>query len=65
MNITYDPDAKAVYIKLKDGRHLRTITVQPEEEINIDILTSGEAGGIEILNVESAPTVRVLKREET
>ena len=52
MKITYDPQADAVYIRLKEGVH-QCRTIRLSEDVAID-LTDGEAVvGIEIINASS------------
>lgn len=57
MKITYDPEAKAVYVQiLGPGKYFKTIP-QNKGDINIDYNTAMEITGIEILNVEAEPTI--------
>ena len=61
MKITYDPHAQAVYIAIRSGKHLKTLAT-PDDSVHLDILTSGEVGGIEILGVSQVPEVHELRR---
>ena len=49
MRITYDPEADAMYIKLKEGQFARNEEIK--EGIILDLGPEGELLGIEILEV--------------
>ena len=61
VKITYDTDAKAMYIYLKKerGKHLKTVQVHGYESLNLDYNTAHELVGLEILNVNEQPTLEV------
>lgn len=50
MKTTYDPDADAVYVKLKEGEVEKTIPV--DENVMLDLNKTGDILGIEILFVK-------------
>ena len=55
MKITYDKEAKALYIKLTDAGKIQVQTVQENDSVNLDYLNTDKSEtlvGIEILNVE-------------
>lgn len=59
MRITYDAEAHAVYIYIKEGlRHLRTLEAdRANGNVNIDYSIGGEVTGIEVLHVDSLPEI--------
>jgi uncharacterized protein YuzE len=60
MRITYDSQAKAVYIELPcdpQSEHGETIQVHGYDHINLDYNRAHELMGIEILNVDTEPVI--------
>jgi len=57
MKITYDSEAKAMYIQLKgEPNHLKTLELS--DSVNVDYDKDLEIFGIEILNVEKMPKIK-------
>lgn len=51
--LTYDPEAKAVYIRLRDD--LVLVTREINDSVMIDLDADGNLVGVEVLNVETEP----------
>lgn len=51
MKITYDPEADALYIELKEGKAVETVIVDGNEHCLVDLDEKGIPIGIEILFV--------------
>ena len=52
MKIRYDPDADAMYIKIRDDKVDHTREVEEDGDVIIDYNKSGQAVGVEILFVK-------------
>ncbi len=52
MKIRYDPDADAMYIRLRDDKIDHTREVEEDEDIIIDYNSEGKVVGVEILFVK-------------
>jgi uncharacterized protein YuzE len=52
-SVTYDPDAKALYVKVTDGRVTNTIPLG--EGWHLDVSGDGKAIGLEIIFPRSTP----------
>jgi uncharacterized protein YuzE len=50
--LQYDPDAEAVYIRMSPGEVVETVEVT--ESLYIDVDSSGDPVGIEILGVDAS-----------
>lgn len=64
MNITYDPTAKAAYVYLPghpgpDTKGCVHETRVMADNVTLDIDGTGTVIGVEILNVDAAPTMEV------
>jgi uncharacterized protein YuzE len=59
MKITYDPEADALYILLRDGIPAKD-AVDVEEGVTIDLDSDGRIIGIEILDASSRMTAEEL-----
>lgn len=51
--VTYDPDAKALYVKINDERVAKTLPLG--EGTYFDVSENGEAVGVEIIFPRSTP----------
>ena len=71
MRLEYDPEADALYLRLKEGRVSETVEIA--ENVFVDLDAGGEPLGIEILFVSkrypseelASVSVRWLKRQRT
>ena len=59
MKIEYDHFANALYIRLQEKTHGRTIEIN--ENLNIDLDDTGNLIGLEILNPDVYPLEKILK----
>lgn len=60
MKITYDAEAKALYLRLNTHRVQTTLLAW--DDVNVDRDRHGQVVGIEILNVASKPEIEELKK---